>query len=343
MLKLADAFEKRGDWVAAIGEYRKASLADASIEWRGRVIRRDDRNPQDEYKAAQQRLREHLTALRAAGKSSDAATIEAAIQAAQAGAGLSEQLDAAVQAGIDADRTRHFPEAIQHFREAVALAEKLQPHDARLVTALDYLGNNYMGQDFAAAEAAFQRELQVAQELFGPQSPNLTGPLQSLGRNALMQHNYATAEKFYFRAVEIDEKFFGEGSDKVADSLVQAAGVYDFQKDYAKTVPYLLRAIDIYETLYGKDSIILVTPLFYLCTNYERLGKLDKMEPCASQLVSVLEKEYGADSSTLLPALGSHARALRGLGRNDDAARLENRITSIRQASMKTNCQPKKR
>src|SRR5580693_1669891 len=126
-----------------------------------------------------------------------------------------------------AARDRSYQEvmdALKHFQEAVQLAEKMEPHDQRLVTALDHVGDEYLGQDPAAAEAAYERELKVTEEIFGVRSANTALPLQSLGRNALMQHDYAAAEKFYFREVAVNEKVYGEGSDRVAASLLGAAG-----------------------------------------------------------------------------------------------------------------------
>jgi tetratricopeptide (TPR) repeat protein len=319
MLRLACAFEKKGDWVAAIGEYRKAAGTDASIDLRGKITRSDELDPQKQYKAAQDRLAEHLAALRASGKASEASAIESGIRSAQSNASISDQLDAAMRAGSDADRSRHFQEAIQDYQHAVDLADKIQPHDPRLVTALDQLGNNYFGWNASAATSAYEQELKAAQDLFGPESPNLTGPLQSLGRNALMQHDYATAEKFFFQAVDVNEKVFGESSDSVANSLIQASAVYFVQKDYAKAEPYVVRAVNIDESLYGKDSIDLVVPLSTICALYDRWGKPDKVDTYRRQLLLVLEKQYGANSPVLVPVLVSEAKTLRALGKNDEA------------------------
>ena len=125
------------------------------------------------------------------------------------------------------------------------------------------------GQDPAAAEAAYERELKVTEEIYGAQSANLAAPLQSLGRNALMQKDYASAEKFFFRAVDVNEKVYGEGSDKVAHSLLIAASVYIAQKDYAKAETYLVRALNIDESLFGHDGVDLLMPLASVCTLYD--------------------------------------------------------------------------
>ena len=240
-IALAAALEKKGDWAAAIAEYRSAALADASIDLRGKTGRSDDRDPQREYADAKKRVADHEAALKAGGKASEAAALEAQIAATNAAPNLSEQLDAAIRDGLAAARERRYDEAVRDIKHAVEIGERMQPHDQRLLTALDYLGKALTGQDLAAARAAFERELQVAQELTGPQSPQVAAAMQSLGSNAIRQKDFAGAEHFYFQAVDINEKFFGEGSDKVASALVYATTVYVVQQQYDKAEPYLLR------------------------------------------------------------------------------------------------------
>ena len=242
-----------------------------------------------------------------------------------------------MRAGAEEDKLRHYDEALRHYQEAVQAAEKLQPHDMRLVTALDHVGNHYLGQNPVAAQSAYERELKTAQELFGPQSSNLTGPLQSLGRNALMQKDYATAEKFFSRAVDINEKVFGEGSNKVAESLVQASSVYFVQQDYEKEEPYLLRAVRIDEALYGAENIGTLIPRSTLCALYDHWEKPDKAAACDQQLLTVLEKQYGVKSPVLVGTLGSEAKALRKLGRSQEADKIDERVASIRAATMASN------
>jgi tetratricopeptide (TPR) repeat protein len=152
-----------------------------------------------------------------------------------------------------------------------------------------------------------------------------------------MQHDPATAEKFFFRAVDINEKSFGESSDRVAAALVQASVLYFAQKDYAKAEPYLLRALHIDEALYGKDSIGLQIPLAALCGLYDKWNKPDKLDSCDQQYLGVIQKQYGADSPVLVPLLTSDAKALRSLGKDSAAAQIDNRVASIRAATMKMN------
>ncbi|MBZ5696876.1 MAG: tetratricopeptide repeat protein [Acidobacteriia bacterium] len=337
MLELADAFQKKGDWAGALDVYRKAALADASIDFRTKVMPSGWRDPQKEYKAAQTRFEQHITDLKSAGRSPEAAALEKQVQAAQSSSSLSEKLDEEIQASAKAAAQRHFDEAMVHDKEAVAIAEKMQPHDPRLITALDRLGMEYVQQNPAAATAAFERELAVAEELYGPQSPFTAEPLQSLGRNALYHRDYATAEKFYFRAVDVNEKVFGESSDRVANSLVIAASVYLAQQQYEKAEPYLLRAARIDESLYGKDNVDMLLPLASLCYLYDKSNKPEKAEPCYHQTLTIVEKQYGSDSPVLASTLTQEEKALRSLGRTADADEVDRRLASIRAATMSPN------
>jgi tetratricopeptide (TPR) repeat protein len=334
MLRLAAALERKGDWAAAIEEYRHAALADSGVEFRDRIRRGDDRDPQREYKDAQKRLDDHLAALKAAGQTREADDLARRVDATEASSGISDQLNAAMRDGWAADQKRNFDEARRDFKTAVDLAEKIQPHDQRLVTALDLYGKNCMGQDWPAAQAALERELQAAVALYGPESQAAAEAQQSLGLDALAQKDYASAEKHFFQAVDIDEKTFGEGSDKVASSLVTAVGAYIPQKEYAKAEPFLLRAERIDESLYGADNIGMLIPLSALCGLYDRWEKPDQSLVWDQRLLTVLGKQYGKNSPVLVTTLDSESKALRGLGRGKEADKVDQQIASIRAATM---------
>ncbi len=334
---MAAALEKKGDWPAAIDEYRKASLSSASVDLRGKAIRTDDLDPATEYAKAQLRLKQHIAWLKSAGKSSEAAQLETTIHNAEANSGLSAQLDAAMQAGAQANQKRNFDEAKHHYQQAVDLAQQMQPHDQRLVSALDHLGNEYYGQDASAAQGFYERELKAAEEIYGPVSGNLAPPLESLGRNSLFEHDYASAEKFFLHAVDSNEKVYGEGSDKVAASLVAAASVYVAQKQYAKAEPDLLRALRNDQSLYGDDSPGLLVPLASLCDLYDRWGQPGKQEPYERQLLAVIEKQFGATSPQLVAGLNQEAKAFRRMGRAKEAAEVETRVAAIRSAATSPN------
>jgi tetratricopeptide (TPR) repeat protein len=337
MLELAAAYEANDQWTEALDEYRKTAQEVASTDYRHARLTDEVRNAPKDYEQAQARFKDHLAALRTAGKTTEAAELEARAQTLQANPSLSQQLNAMLQAGAQAAQKRDFESSLADYKKAVDLAREVQPHDERLVTALDHLGNNYMGRDFAAADATFQEELKVTQELYGAQSPNVEGPLQSLGTSALLQHNFPEAEKFYFRAVDADAKSYGESSDRVALSLVMATRVYVLQKQWDKAEPLLLRAERIQESLYSVDDPNVMIPVATLCNVYDKWGRADKASDCYAHALRIGEKEFGASSPQLAGILAAQAAALKVAGRAGDAQQAEKRAAALRSATMASN------
>jgi tetratricopeptide (TPR) repeat protein len=321
-LRLAAALEKNQDWVEALDEYRRAAVAD---------FRPDT---QAQYKAAKQRLDARIAAMKASGNSAGAAEVKTELRNSIADPRISEKVDAAMLAGREASQTQRFDEAEKSYKEAADLAEKLQPHDDRLTISLMHLGGLYQGRkDSKLAEATFQRYLKASEELYGAESPQMTQPLQILGLYELANHNYTAALDYDQRAVDINQKAFGEGSQPVAMALSSLASVYTEEKAYDKAESYLLRAVHIDEGLFGRDGWGVSFPLWYLCVLYDKWGKSDKAEPCYEQDLAVNEHQFGPDNPVLLQVLTNQAKALRALGRTEEAGKVEKRAESIRAAS----------
>ena len=276
--------------------------------------------------------------MKAAGKSAEAAKLESLVAVSQADTGVTEKVDAAMQAGSSARVQRQWDEAVRNYKQAVELGEKLQPHDGRLAIALGELGRITMGlQQFAQADSFFHRQMKVSEELYGPQSPMLSDPLQNLGMEAFAQQDVASAQQFFNRAIELNLKAYGENSSGVSNSLRMLAGMYAFQKDFAKAEPILLRAVKIDETLYGHDGSEALANQTALCRTYDLWGRPEKSEPCHEHLLSILEKQYRPDNPILVPELTIEAQALRTLGHNEEAAKVEQRIKTIQASAMNQN------
>ncbi|HXU50239.1 MAG TPA: tetratricopeptide repeat protein [Candidatus Binatia bacterium] len=333
-LRLAAALEADGQWAAALQQYRSTAAAEASLDRRHTSWLATNLDPQTEYKAAQKRFDGHVAALRAAGKSNEAASLEASVTASTKNLDLSEKLNELMLAGQNAARERKVAETVKDFDDAVNVAEQLQPRDPRLVVALDYLGQANLGTNFPAADEAFERELKTVDEMFGPQSPKLEGPLQSLGESALLQKKYAVAEKFFFNAVDVDAKTYGESSDRVASALVIATRVYWAQQQYDKVETYLLRAERLDESIYGPDSPNIMVTLWTLCSLYDKWNKPEKAEPCYAHALAITEKQFGDNSPQIAPLLTTDAAELRKLGKNEEADKLERRAAELQSATM---------
>lgn len=335
MDELGAEYEKNGDWVNAMDQYRRAvteqvtveskSLIQQSAYWMSAV------SPAQAYDAAKGRYAAHLAGLRAAGKTAEAEELDNRVQATMVTTSLSDQLDAAMAKASDVERQGHIDEAEKDYKDAVDIALKIQPPDLRVVMSLWHLGNCYLTRkDFSDAQAAFDRELGVATSLYGKDSPNLTIPLHNLGMTALLQDDYASADKYFSRVIDLNEKTFGADSRQVSQALVVAAQVPFKQKKYDEAESDLTHAVQIDESLNGKGSIYDLMSLGALCQLYDESENWQKGLPCDQEIVSIVEKQFGPDSPNLIHALEFESRALRHLGKTEDADRADTRLSDLR-------------
>jgi tetratricopeptide (TPR) repeat protein len=329
-LHLAMALEHKGDWPAALDTYRRAAIDEPAPKVGVPEVRFDAEN---KYQSAQERFQQHLADLRAAGKAPEATALEARLGAVNSTANLDERFHAAMQVSSKAIAEKRFNDAENSAKEAVSIAEQIRPQDGRLPEAVGQLGNVYAWRmDFKNAEDAYKHQLTLVEKLYGPQSPMVTGALQNLAMTALAQKDFAGAAALFSRAVDLNQKTYGEDSTAAADSLRGLAHVYAMQRDFANSESTLLRVVRIYETMYGPADNRLSIPLTSLCQVYDQWDKPDKSEPCHARLVALVEAQFGANSPYLVRDLTAEAQALRKLGRDDEAAKLERRTQSIQSA-----------
>ena len=331
-LNLALALEKTGDWVAALNNFHQAAVDEAPPKANGIAELRYD--AQNQYKSAQQRFQQHLADLRAGGKSSEADALAALLKKSEAAPNLNDKFHAAMENSKQAAMAKNFNDAETSAKEAVAIAEKIQPQDGRLPEAFGQLGNVYMWRlDYKDATDAYKRQLALTQQLYGAESSMQAMSLQNLAMVALVQKDFDSAEKEFSRALELNQKSYGDNSNEVATSLSGLARVYFMKKDFPKTEATLLRALKIFETMYGESDYRLAIPLTGLCHAYDESGNSEKSASCHGRLVSLEEKQFGPASPYLVRDLTAEAQALRKLGRPDEAAKLEQRTQSLQSAA----------
>ena len=141
------------------------------------------------------------------------------------------------------------------------------------------------------------------------------------------------SENYFRRALEINVKNFGENSIPASQALRKVADGYEAQGMYDKAEPYLLRALKASEISAGPDSDMTGIAVWGMCNFYDRWAKPEKSQPCWHRATGILEKLEGINSPVLKDSLMSEANALRKLGRNDEAQKLEERIANIQKAA----------
>jgi hypothetical protein len=102
--------------------------------------------------------------------------------------------------------------------------------------------------------------------------------------------------------------------------------VYEVQQSYEKARPYLIRAVSVGEKLYGAQDYRAMAPLYHLCETEIHLEHFEAASDCYAKLIPEMETIYGARSPDINPALMAYADALKHLGRNDEAGKVEQRV-----------------
>jgi hypothetical protein len=334
-LDLAGAQEKSGDWVGALGNYRQAALDEPAIKPGTSQIRYDAQN---KWESAQRRFKLHLAELRTQGQSAEATELETRLRASETAPSLDSSYHNAIKASAKAVEEKRFDDAETAAKQAVSVAEKMQPQDGRLPDAVGQLGNVYAWRmENKQAEEAYRCQLVLSEKVYGAQSPSINPALQNLAMLSLAQKDFPAAESYFSRACDLNLKTYGENSQALADSLRGLAHVYSGQQDFAKSEAALLRSTKIYETMYGADDSRVAIPLTSLCFTYDQWGNSDKSAACHARMVTMGEKEVGPNSPYLVRDLTAEAQALRKLGRAAEAAKIEQRTQSIQSAQANPN------
>jgi len=335
---LATIYENQKDYPDALAYFRQAVSVWRSVQSSAMVQSGGftglNANPQEIYDAAFARYKSYLAALRAAGKSAEADSLEKQVAQQTAAPNLSAQLDELMAQATAALRASNSQEGEKLLTEAAQIADKIQPPDNRVVLVHWYLGGLRASRnDFSGAQTEFARSLEVATTLYGKDSPNLIGPLNSLGQTYQLQQDFPAAERIYNRAVEIAEKSFGDETGQISHELVLLATIYTQQKQYDKAEPLLNHAVRIDESVYGKDSVSGISSAGSLCQLYSLEEKWAEAVPCYQHVSDIIEKQYGSSSPQFVFVLNQQAAALRGLGKTKDADDMEARAKSLLQAA----------
>jgi tetratricopeptide (TPR) repeat protein len=124
------------------------------------------------------------------------------------------------QEGMTAYRDKNYPEAEKQFKAALTEAEKLPTDDWRLTQTLSNLAEIYRIQSkYSQATPYFKRLVQINEESFGPDHPNIAAYLNNLAQNYRAQGMLAEAAPLYKRSLDIWEKSLGPDNSLVLFAL----------------------------------------------------------------------------------------------------------------------------
>lgn len=254
------------------------------------------------------------------------------------------------------DQGRH-EEAEQHFLAALAETEKpeLWPERETYSSTAMWLARFYVEQHrYREAEPLFERVLKM-READRPSDPSLAHYFQELAKIYEAQEKYEPAEELYRRALK-----FCEALDEPKEFLIvraidelavfcQARGRYSEAEDLARrrlaiveekirlhTAAYAARLQrrpndNKLEAQIKHAQVPISESLDRLAEIYEAQDKFADSEPLRRRSLEIKQQAWGEENGWIwVDALAAHANALHKIGRDEEAAKLDERVETFR-------------
>ena len=209
-------------------------------------------------------------------------------------------------------------------QEVIALAEQMQPQDARLVSSIDMMGQNYAMQNRSGeAEQQYLKAAQVSEKLLGTSDLQTMYALSALGQFYFQMKNYPQAVEYLTRSFEVAQKLYGPTYGyELLDLIGQA---YQEQRIFDKAEDAYRRMLSADEAKNGPSSPSSAPALEHLGVLYCDMKRYEDARGSLERALAIDQEQFGPNSPGLGRPLNELARALRGLGKEDEAKAIDQR------------------
>lgn len=218
----------------------------------------------------------------------------------------------------------HLKDAEEAAKQAIALAEQIQPPDGRLIGSMEGLAQIYSLQKrMEEAEQQYLKSMQTSQKLFGTDNLQTMYTISAVGRFYFEQKNYPQAVEYLTHSFEIAQKLYGQTYGyELLDNIGQA---YAAQHMYDRAEAAYKTMLSDDEMKNGPSSPSSAPGLEHLGVLYCDMGKYADAQSALERAMVIDQKQFGANSPSLDRPMTELARALRGLGKEDEAKALDHR------------------
>lgn len=212
--------------------------------------------------------------------------------------------------------------AVEHLRRAVAIAEEIYPpgHSTR-ARQLSNLGSvlNPLGRH-QEAESALREALAIYESIYGEAPhPRVAAAHNNLGSALQRAGRYAVAELHLARARQLAAELFGVDDPRYA---IATANLGDLQRrlgNYTFAEALLVEGLNLRRSIFGSDHQAVGAGLALLAAL-----RLDQDRPAqalelADEALELFHRVDYDNPRWLITTMTRRARALAGLGRDDDA------------------------
>ena len=198
-------------------------------------------------------------------------------------------------AGGAAYRLGRLPDAVEHYRRSLALAEQAwgaeHPNVAKVHNSLGLVLHEQ--GEYAEARPHYERARDLWTAALGPDHPLLARAHSGLGGLAYDEQRFDDALAEHGRALAITEAALGLDHPHVAVSLINLANAYYSLDRAAEAKPLLLRALALETAAKGPDHEDVATVLINLGNIQDDLGDPDAALVSYARAVEIHERRPG--------------------------------------------------
>ena len=199
------------------------------------------------------------------------------------------------------------------FERVVQTREASRPFDASLPHHLHELANVYEGQEkYSAAEELYRRALNISEQLTDSKDFMIVRALDELARFYKSRGRYAEAEELSRRSLALVEEKITKHAVTPAKGWLRRPNAEDLDATVKRARVRISEALD------------------RLSDIYEVQGKYAESEPLRRRSLEIKQQAWGETLGRIwVDSMAAHANALHKIGREDEAAELDQRVEAI--------------
>jgi len=182
---------------------------------------------------------------------------------------------------------------------------------------------------FSEAAPIAAKALNLREQIFGPQHPEVAKSLNNLGDLYRLSGDFAKARPLLERAMAMFEKEPGIDERGLANCLNNLAVLYRESGEYTKAESLFQRAVAIREKVLGPESAELADTLSNFGDVYRYTGDAAKAEPLYQRAIKIFEKTSGPNDPNTAGALNALGDLYRDMGDYSKAELLLQRAIAI--------------
>jgi tetratricopeptide (TPR) repeat protein len=182
---------------------------------------------------------------------------------------------------------------------------------------------------FREAEPLMRRALQIDEDSWGTQHPEVVGPLSNLARLLQVTNRLSEAEFLMRRALQIGEDSLGSQHSNVAILLNNLAQLLQDTDRLSEAEPLMRRALQIDEDSFGPQHPNVARDLSNLAQLLQETNRSAEAEPLMRRALQICEDSFGPHHPDLATQINNLALSLYKTNRSAESEPLIRRALQI--------------